>query len=173
MPSLTIIRTGALAACGLVASACVQLSGREVGVAVPLPIAPALESRTVEYEVPDRPGQLTRAQVDSLAPRVRTLRADPVELVRAVGDTLRLADHVRVYALDSAGALLGELPGYDFGFSGRGMRLLADGRFVLSRTGTMHFTARFPEQYWRERRGKQPAATVTIIVQPTAGGVVP
>lgn len=173
MPRGMVIRMGALVACAFVAGACVQVSGSEVGVAVPLPVAPGLESRTVDYVVPDRPGQLTRAQVDSLAPRVQALRAEPAVLRRAVGDTLRMAESVRVYALDSAGVVLGELPGYDFSFSGRGMRLLADGRFLLSRTGTMRFTARFPEQYWRGRRGEQPAATVTIVVDATAGGAVP
>lgn len=155
--------------CGLVlalgSSACVRASGGELSVAVPLPVAPGLESRTVDYAVPERPGRLTRAAVDSLAPRIRALRVAPAELRVAVGDTVRMAEVLRVEALDSAGVMLGELPGYDFGFSGRGMRLLADGRFVFSRSGSARFTARLPEQYWRGKPSDQPAATVSITVQ--------
>lgn len=144
--------------------ACVGIGGRGVSATVPNPVSSALESRTPDYRVPERAGQLTRAQVDSVAPRIRGLRADPAELAQGVGDTLRLPDVVRVYALDSAGTVLGELPSYDFRFSGRGMRLLADGRFVFSRAGRMRFTATLHESQWRGRAADLPRATVSITV---------
>jgi hypothetical protein len=149
----------------LVSGACVRVAGGEVAVAVPLPMAPALESRTVDYAVPERAGRLSRAAMDSLGPRMRALRVTPTALVVAVGDTVRMAEVLRVEGLDSAGVVLGELPGYDFGFSGRGMRLLADGRFVFSRTGAHRFTAQLPEQYWRGKASNRPSATVSISVE--------
>jgi hypothetical protein len=149
----------------LVSGACVQLSRQGIAVAVPLPVSPAVESRTVDYAVPERAGRLSYPAVDSIGGRVRTLRATPTAITVTVGDTLRLPDVLRVIALDSAGTILGELPGYDFGFSGRGMRLLADGRFVFTRTGTMRFTARFPEHAWRGKASDQPTVHVPIIVR--------
>lgn len=154
-----------LAALGSLA-ACIRISGRGVSATIPVPVAMSslLESRTPAYQWPGRAGMLTRAQLDSVAPRIRTLRADPMELAPVVGDTLRMGNVLRVFALDSAGAVLGELPSYDFAFSGRGMRLLADGRFVFSRAGRMRFTPSLHETLWRGRPADLPAATVSITV---------
>ncbi|MCZ8206441.1 MAG: hypothetical protein O9271_17740 [Gemmatimonas sp.] len=160
-------RAVALAAVVFGSSACVRVSKGEVAVAVPVPVraSSALESRTVDYVVPERAGRLSYPAMDSVGQRVRALRVAPTALTVAVGDTVRMAEVLRVEALDSAGVVLGELPGYDFGFSGRGMRLLADGRFVFSRTGTTRFTAQFPEQFWRGKPADRPAASVSITIQ--------
>jgi hypothetical protein len=156
--------TAAMVASGFVCSGCVRLSKGELAVTVPLPASPTLESRTVDYSVPERAGRLSFAAMDSVGPRTRALRVAPPALDVAVGDTVRMAERLRVEALDSAGVVLGELPSYDFGFSGRGMRLLADGRFVFSRAGTMRFTAQLPERYWRGTAADQPAVAVAIRV---------
>lgn len=165
MQRLWVRRTVAVATGVLVCGACVRVSKGELAVAVPLPASRALESRTVDYVVPERTGRLTVAAMDSLGPRMRALRVTPTALGVAVGDTLRMAERVRVEGLDSAGVVLGELPFYDFGFSGRGMRLLADGRFVFGRTGTARFTARLPERHWRGKAADQPAAVVSITIE--------
>ncbi len=151
----------------VVCSACVRFSGGELAVSAPVPLiaSRSLESRIVDYSVPERTGRLSVSAMDSLAARVRTLRTTPSVLTVAVGDTVRMAERLRVEALDSAGVVLGELPMYDFGFSGRGMRLLADGRFVFSRTGTARFTAEFSEQFWRGKAGDRPKVAVAITVQ--------
>ncbi len=143
---------------------CIRASGGEMSVSYPIPISRALESRTINYRVPDRAGKLTPAQRDSIAPRIRALRADPADLALEVGDTLRLPDVVRIFALDSAGTVLGELPNYDFAFSGRGFRILADGRFVFSRAGRMRFTASLQTVLWRGRPADLPEATVSVTV---------
>jgi hypothetical protein len=145
-------------------TACLRISSEGVSATVPVPISPALESRTPDYKVPERGGQLTREQMDSIAPRIRALRADPTRLALAVGDTLHMPSVLRVYALDSAGTVLGELPSYDFAFSGRGMRLLASGRFVFSRPGRMRFTPSLHEFLWRGRAADLPEVTVDITV---------
>jgi hypothetical protein len=157
----------ALLAC-LMLTACLRIGREGVSATVPLPVGAALESRTPDYRVPERSGQLTRAQVDSIAPRIRALRADPTELAVAVGDTVHMPSVLRVFALDSAGTVLGELPSYDFAFSGRGMRLLASGRFVFSRPGRMRFTPSLHEFLWRGRATDLPEVTVAITVYRSA-----
>jgi hypothetical protein len=148
----------------LAASACVRAGPRGATVSVPIPVGAVAESRTVQYTVPERDGQLTAAQLDSVAPRVRTLRADPAELLQVVGDTVPVAALVRLLAIDSLGTVLGELPYYDFGVSGRGFRLLQDGRVLVTRRGTVQFTARWPGQHWRGAASRRPSVQVALIV---------
>ena len=101
-----------------------------------------------------------------LASSIRTLRADPIELPQLVGDTIRVADLVRVLAIDSTGTVLGEIRFYDSNYSGalRGFRILSDGRVYLSRRGTVRFRARLPKQYWRGAESARPSAEVSIVV---------
>lgn len=146
-------------------SACLAPRGRGVSATIPVPASVLMESRTVDRAVPARAGQLTPAQVDSLAPRIRALRAEPAELEQVIGDTVRIASHVRILALDSAGTVLGELSVYDFGYTGRGFRLLADGRVYLSRVGTVRFTAQLPAALWRGAPAERPSALVTLTIR--------
>lgn len=143
---------------------CLRVSRTGASVALPVPVSPALESRTLNDTTPRRAGQLSSAQLDSIAPHVRALRASPEELVHAVGDSIRVRELVRVLALDSVGGVLGELPYFDYGFSGRGARLLADGRLVLGRAGTVRYTFQFPQAHWRGRAPTRPSTAVRITV---------
>ena len=144
---------------------CLRVSASEVSATLPLPLAPGLASRTPEYRGPAREGMLTHAQVDSLSSRIRALRAEPAQLSASEGDTVRISDVLQIIALDSAGVALGELPYYDFAFGGRGMRLLADGRFVFGRAGSVRFTASFPESLWRGKPADMPSITIPISVE--------
>lgn len=160
-----LARTIALGLLLTAASACISSSGRGVSASVPVPAAVLMDSRTVDRGVPVRPGQLTAAQVDSLAPRIRVLRADPNVLDAFIGDTVRVAREVRILALDSAGTVLGELPTYDFGYAGRGFRVIADGGLTLSRAGTIVFTARLPATLWTGAPAQRPSAVVTLSIR--------
>lgn len=162
---LTFARSVAIALLLTLASACISSSGRGVSASLPVPASVLMDSRTIDRGVPARSGQLTAAQVDSLAPRIRALRADPDALDAFVGDTVRVAREVRILALDSAGTVLGELPVYDFGYTGRGFRLLADGGLSLSRAGTIVFTARLPATLWIGAPAKRPSAVVTLTIR--------
>ncbi len=102
--------------------------------------------------------------MDSVGPRIHSLRTEPAELEQLVGDTIRVSDVVLVIALDSAGVELGELKHYDFGFTGRGFRLLADGRVRLGRRGTVTFAARLPRMYWRGSESARPRGVLPIRV---------
>lgn len=153
------------AAIGLAAlTACMRGGG--VGLSAPLPGALFGVPGTTDFVVPERVGKLSREEMERVMPRIRSLRAEPAELQQIVGDTIRLSDQVRVLALDSTGAVLGELPGYDFSFPARSLRLLVDGRIVCVRAGKVPFTARLPESVSEGARKSRAAAVVTINVAP-------
>ena len=158
------MRIALLTLLALGVTGCLRVSRSGVSVAMPLPAATGIAPRTVEFSSTPRGGELTPAQMEAIAPQVRSLRAEPQTLEQTVGDTVALRQQVRVFALDGTGSLLGELSYYDFGFSGRGLRLLPDGRFVFGRAGTVEFVPRFPEASWKGRPSARPGATVTITV---------
>jgi hypothetical protein len=164
MPRARVRQALALLLLALASSGCIRIGRRGVSASVPIPSSVLLESRTLDHAVRDRPGLLTPEQIETIAPSIRALRADPVELSLLVGDTVRVADQVRILALDSAGAVLGEIPVYDFGYVGRGFRLLADGRVHLRRAGTVRFTARLPARHWSGRESARPSVQVALVV---------
>jgi hypothetical protein len=125
-----------------------------------------VESRRIEIIPVQGPGRLSLAELAAIAPSIRALRAAPAALDQVVGDTLRVTDHIQIFAFDSLGALLGELPVYDFEYAGRGYRLLRDGRVYLGRRGTVRLRAIVPRQYWPEGQGERPEITVEIVVHP-------
>lgn len=143
---------------------CIHIGKGGVSASAPIPSSVLMESRTVDHSAPARPGQLTPQEVDSIAPSIRSLRAQPFEVTAFVGDTIRIADLVRVVALDSAGLALGEMPRYDFTYNGRGFRLLADGRVHLRRRGTVRFSASLPPRLWTGPKSKRPSTEVKIMV---------
>jgi len=147
-------------------SGCLRAGRQGFVVSVPIPSSVLFESRTIDHSVPERPGQLSPAEFEVLASSIRTLRADPIELPQLVGDTIRVADLVRVLAIDSTGTVLGEIRFYDWNYSGalRGFRILSDGRVYLSRRGTVRFRARLRKQYWRGAESARPSAEVSIVV---------
>ena len=148
----------------LAIAGCMRVSRRGVSASVPIPTSMVSESRTVDNTVSARAGRLTLEQLAIIAPTIRALRADPAELSLLAGDTVRVADRVRILALDSAGAVLGELPVYDFGYRGRGFLMLKDGRVHLRREGTVRFTARLQSRHWSGRESVRPSAQVSLVV---------
>jgi hypothetical protein len=135
-----------------------------MGVSVPVPGALLGQPRNVRFEIPERTGQLTAEQMDSLGPSIRALRMDPDTVAHAIGDTVSVTAEARVLALDSASNVLGELRAYELEFLGSGFRMQADGRVLVTKPGTVTFTARLPDRYWRGPRNARPAATLTILV---------
>lgn len=158
------IRAASLALLTFATAGCIHVGKGGIGVSAPIPASTMMESRTSDHSVPDRPGLLTQEKFESIATSIRTLRAQPAELTAFRGDTLRIADLVRIVAFDSSGAALGEIPRYDWNYSGRGFRLLTDGRVHVRRTGTVRFTARLPKQLWSGDESRRPSAQVKLMV---------
>lgn len=148
----------------LASAGCIRIGAGGISASAPIPSSVLAESKTIDHSVRERPGLLSQAQFETLAPSIRALRAEPAELSLLVGDTVRVADEVRIFALDSAGMVLGEIPAYDWNYSGRGFRLLADGRVHLRRQGTVRFTARLGERWWSGRKSARPSVQVALIV---------
>lgn len=148
----------------LAAAGCVKVGRGGVSAAVPIPSSVLLESRSIDHAVPAREGVLTRERFAAIASSVRALRADPTSLSVDAGDTIRVADLVRIHALDSAGVSLGEIPFHDFAYTGRGFRLLTDGRVRLGRAGTVTYTARMPASLWPGDAKTRPSVQVPLLV---------
>lgn len=146
---------------------CLRVGRDGVSVSVPLPATAALGAGPIEYTPPaPRAGALSPDEYRAIGPRIRSLRSDPAELRFSVGDTIRASQQLRIIALDSTGAELGEIPYFDFAFSGRGFRMTSDARIVLHRAGTTEFTASLPEEIWRGRESRRPKVKVEIIASP-------
>jgi hypothetical protein len=153
-----------LATVVIAGTGCVRIGKGGGSLSMPVPASVLLESPTVDHAVPARAGLLTASRFEELAPSIRALRADPPELAAEVGDTLRVATEVRIVALDSAGTELGEIPFYDWEYTGRGFRVLANGGVWLRRRGTLVFTARLPKRMWAGKASARPAIKVPIRV---------
>lgn len=157
-------RAAALVLLALATVGCIRIGKAGIGLSVPVPASTMMESRTSDHSVPGRPGLLTLLEFDSIGPSIRTLRAEPAELTAFRGDTLRIPNLVRILAFDSAGVAQGEIPRYDWNYSGRGFFLLTDGRVHLRRKGTVRFTIRLPKRLWSGDESERPSAEVKLMV---------
>jgi hypothetical protein len=158
------VRALLFAFAALAALGCFSIGRGGASASVPIPVSAVSESARIDHSAPERAGRLTQEQYFAIAASIRSLRADPTELEVEAGDTIRVADLVRIVAYDSAGTLLGELPFYDFTYQGRGFRLLSDGRVRLGRAGTVMFTASMPATHWTGQPRARPSTRVPIVV---------
>jgi imidazolonepropionase-like amidohydrolase len=101
-----------------------------------------------------------------VAPRIARLRADPVEVRVAVGDTVSVANRVKVYAMDSAGATLGSLSTFDITVTTGAISPLANNprTFVADRKGEAPITVSFPRALW-SHPGDPPTTQFRVVVQ--------
>jgi hypothetical protein len=148
----------------MASAACVRASTSGVSVSVPLPAGVVMEAREIERPPLERSGVIPPADMPALAPRVHHLRAEPAELSVQRGDTLRMSDLLRVLAVDSTGTVLGELPYSDYGYEGRSVFLLRDGRVTFTRAGALTYTVQWPESVWPGRASRRPTVRVPIRV---------
>ncbi len=105
------------------------------------------------------------ARYAEIAPRIARLRVAPAEIRIRSGDTLSVADRVKVYAIDTAGVTLGSLSTYDFSLTtGAVSPILAGGRKVVGeRPGESYIVVSFPRALWTGR-GEPPMGQVKVIV---------
>jgi len=105
------------------------------------------------------------ARYVDVAPRIARLRVEPTELRIAVGDTVTVANRIRVFAVDSAGATFGTLSTYDVSLTTGGVMPVTGGpRTVIGqRAGELVITVSFPRALW-PRQGDPPTTQLRIIV---------
>ena len=124
-------------------------------------------SMRVRWQVPERDGQLTTAQLTALAPRIARLRAEPDQFTMDASAGLPLAQLLRVYAEDDAGTVLGEVRQYGFA--------MYDGLFIDSlgilrgrEVGTGLFVVSIPERVPGEFRTRGPVV-IRIAITDSSG----
>ena len=100
-----------------------------------------------------------------IAPRVARLRVSPAEIRIGVGDTVAVANRVRVFAIDSAGANLGSLSTDDVSLSAgaAGPVSTSPRTFVGRERGESTVTISFSRALWTGR-GDPPKGEVKLIV---------
>ena len=105
------------------------------------------------------------ARYAEIAPSIARLRVDPAEIRIKSGDTVSVADRVKVYAIDTAGVTLGSLSTYDFSLTtGAVSPILAGGRRIVGeRPGESYIVVSFPRALWTGR-GEPPMGQLKVIV---------
>ena len=111
------------------------------------------------------PRKLEFNDLAALAPRVKSLRANPNTITLRVGQTVRL-DSIKVTVLDSAGRVLGRLEGYDFGIQPNQAASAEPRKITGVRPGTTELAVRFPRGAWKPRTDPRAEAKVKIVVKP-------
>lgn len=124
------------------------------------------DSSVVRFSVPRRPGQISQDSQARISAVVASLRAEPGLLTIRVGDTVSVQARLRIIAVDSNGAELGEIQGYDFRPRGP-LWLVRDGRFWAREIGTAEFRVAFPRHLWKGAPDASPAVVVPILVSAT------
>lgn len=107
---------------------------------------------------------LSDAEAASLAPKVRSITAEPSTLTVHVGDSVSL-NRIIVTVIDSSGHARGNLIGYDFQIK-PGEPATARPRQVKGvRRGTADLVIHYPRAAWKARTDARPEAHVKIVVQ--------
>ena|SRR5690348_9363910 len=99
-----------------------------------------------------------------MALHVTSLRIVPQTISMHTTDTVQLDSVVRLFALDSTGAVLGNVPVYDTKMSPGAAVLAPLGRVVGVRSGTNQLLITFPRLLWHGRSGQPPSARIRIEV---------
>ena len=133
-----------------------------------IPSSITLQTVNISIEVPHRIGQMTFAEMQEAAPRIVFLRAEPAALVLRLGEAIAVADHIRVFALDSARQELGELGAFDWSFEGRQVTLQRDGLIRGRSRGRVSYVVRLPAQVRPAGASRIPTVIVPITVSDTA-----
>jgi hypothetical protein len=105
------------------------------------------------------------ARYAEIAPRIARLRVAPAEIRIRAGDTLLVAERVKVYAIDTAGVTLGSLSTYDFSLTtGAVSPIVGGGRMIVGeRPGESYIVVSFPRALWTGR-GEPPMGQLKVIV---------
>ena len=104
------------------------------------------------------------ADVLSLAPKVRSITAEPSRLTIHVGQTVSL-NKIVVTVFDSSGKARGNLIGYDFQIKPGEPAKAVPRQVTGLRPGAADLIIRYPRAGWKARNDARPEAHVKIVVQ--------
>jgi hypothetical protein len=107
---------------------------------------------------------LSDAEAASLAPKVRSITAEPSTLTIHVGETVSL-DRIIVTAIDSSGKARGNLIGYDFLIKPGEPASAMPRKVTGVRPGTADLVIRYPRASWKARTDPRVEAHVKVVVK--------
>ncbi len=107
---------------------------------------------------------LAPAEMISLAPKVRSITAEPSTLTLRVGETVSLG-RIIVTVIDSSGKARGTLIGYDFSIKPGEPATAVPRQITGMRPGTTDLVIHYPRTAWKARTDPRVEAHVKIIVK--------
>ncbi|MEP6492502.1 MAG: hypothetical protein ABJF01_07485 [bacterium] len=120
------------------------------------PAGPPLKSAVVPV--------LGATEVTALAPKVRSLRAEPSTVTIHVGQTVEFTS-LRIIAVDSAGHDRGQILGYDFGIKPGEAAEAVPRKLTGKRPGETDLVIHYPGSAWKPRTDPRAEVKVHVIVK--------
>jgi hypothetical protein len=106
---------------------------------------------------------LDQAEVNALAPKVRSIKAEPRSITLHVGQSVSF-DKINVAVIDSSGKTRGRLIGYDFAIKPGEPAKAVPRQVTGVRPGTTELRIMYPTSAWKVRRDSRAEARVKIVV---------
>ena len=106
---------------------------------------------------------LDQAEMTALAPKIKSIKAEPTSITLHVGETMSL-DKIAVTAIDSSGTTRGRLSGYDFAIKPGEPASAVPRQMTGVRPGTTELVIRYPYAAWRVRKDPRVEARVKVVV---------
>src|SRR5262245_10268224 len=107
--------------------------------------------------------ELDQPEMIALAPKVRSIKADPTTLTLHVGETMSF-DKVTVTVIDSSGKSRGRLVGYDFAIKPGEPATAVPRQVTGVRPGTTELRIIYPRSAWKVRADPRVETRVKIVV---------
>ena len=99
----------------------------------------------------------------AIAPKVRSLKAEPSSITLHVGETVGF-DKITVVVIDSAGKTRGRLIGYDFGIKPGEPATAVPRQMTGVRPGTTELKILYPISSWKPRKDLRAETSVKVVV---------
>lgn len=107
---------------------------------------------------------LAQTEVVKLAPKVRSIHAEPATITLRVGETVGL-DKIVVTVLDSMGNVRGRLVGYDFSIAPGQAASAMPFKITGEKPGTTELVIHYPRSSWAPRKDPRAEVKVQVVVK--------
>lgn len=131
--------------------------------ALATPCMLAAQARTGSPTPANAVKPLDPIEMTTIAPKVRSIKAEPSTLTVHVGETIPLGQIV-VTVIDSSGKTRGRLIGFDFGIKPGEPAMAVPRQVTGVRPGTTELTILYPGSSWGARKDPRAEVKVKIIV---------